>query len=50
MGDVDQGFNWLNRAYAERGPSIYMMKVDPFLDSVRSDQRYHELLKRMNLE
>lgn len=49
-GEVDQGFNWLNRAYAERGPSIYMMKVDPFLDSIRSDPRYHELLKRMNLE
>ena len=49
-GEVDQGFNWLNRAYAERGPSIYMMKADPFLDGIRSDPRYHELLKRMNLE
>jgi len=49
-GEADQGFNWLNRAYAERCPGIYGIKADPFLDSIRSDPRYHELLKRMNLE
>jgi serine/threonine-protein kinase len=50
IGDVDQGFNWLYRAYAERGPSVYEMKVDPFLDSIRLDPRYNDLLRKMNLD
>jgi serine/threonine-protein kinase len=50
MGDVDQGFNWLYRAYAERGPDVYLMKVDPFLDSLRADPRYSDLLRKMNLD
>ena len=50
IGDIDQGFNWLYRAYAERGPSVYLIKVDPFLDSIRSDPRYSDLLRKMNLD
>jgi hypothetical protein len=50
IGDVDQGFNWLYRAYAERGQSVYLAKVDPFLDSIRSDPRYSDLLRKMNLD
>ena len=50
IGDVDQGFNWLYRAYAERGQSVYLIKVDPFLDSIRSDPRYSDLLRKMNLD
>ena len=50
LGQTDQGFNWLNRAYAERGPRVIMLKVDPFFDGIRTEPRYHELLKRMNLE
>jgi len=50
IGDADQGFNWLYRSYAERGPSVYLIKVDPFLDSIRSDPRYSDLLRKMNLD
>jgi serine/threonine protein kinase/Tfp pilus assembly protein PilF len=49
-GEVDQGFNWLYRAYAERGPSVSLMKVDPFLDNIRLDPRYNDLLRKMNLD
>ncbi len=50
IGEIDQGFNWLYRAYAERGPDVHLMKVDPLLDSARSDPRYNDLLRKMNLD
>jgi len=50
LGEIDQGFEWLEKGYQERGDNIYELKVYPFFDSVRSDPRFTVLLKKMNLE
>ncbi|MBA3439070.1 MAG: PD40 domain-containing protein [Pyrinomonadaceae bacterium] len=49
LGDRDQTFVWLNRAYEERAIGFTFIKVDPDLDSLRSDPRFTNLLERANL-
>jgi Flp pilus assembly protein TadD len=50
LGDKDRAFEWLERAVEERDQSVSSLKVSPQRNPIRSDPRYHELLKRMNLE
>ncbi len=50
VGDKDGAFLWLERGVDERDTSVFAMKFNPDLDPIRSDPRYHKLLKRMNLE
>jgi TolB-like protein/Tfp pilus assembly protein PilF len=50
VGDKDGAFFWLERGVDERSSSVLGIKSNPNLDSIRSDPRYHKLLKRMNLE
>jgi serine/threonine-protein kinase len=49
LGDREQAFEWLEKAYQERDTWLVHLKVDPMLDSLRSDPRYANLLARMNL-
>jgi tetratricopeptide (TPR) repeat protein len=49
LGDKDRAFENLEKAYAERGHNLAFIKVEPGLDSIRSDPRYAELLGRMGL-
>jgi len=49
LGDKDKVFGWLENAYQERDWGLAQLKVCPEFDSVRSDPRYADLLKRMNL-
>ena len=49
LNDKDQAFAWLEKAYAARQAYLYYLKCEPRLDSLRSDPRYTDLLKRMNL-
>jgi len=49
VGDRDRAFLSLGRAVDERCYRVAWFKVDPLLDSVRSDPRYGNLLKRVNL-
>jgi serine/threonine protein kinase/tetratricopeptide (TPR) repeat protein len=49
LGKKDKAFENLNRAYDVRDHFMTQLKVDPILDPLRSDPRYHELLRRMNL-
>jgi tetratricopeptide (TPR) repeat protein len=51
LGDNDQGFAWLERAYEDREHGLCWLKVNYSLnDSVRSDQRFKALLKKMGLD
>lgn len=47
LGDADQAFAWLDRAYEDR--KIALLKVHPALDPLRTDPRYRELLRKTNL-
>lgn len=49
LGDRNKAFKQLERAYAERSWAMGMLKVNPVFDSLRSDPRFSELLRRMNL-
>lgn len=49
LGETDKAFEMLEKAYAERSWAMGMLKVNPIFDPIRSDQRYIELLRRMNL-
>ncbi len=49
LGDNDQAFEWLNNACHERSYFVTFIKTDPRMDSLRSDPRYSDLLRRMGL-
>lgn len=50
LGDKDQAFTWLERAQKEHDGILVRLKVDPRYDSLRSDPRFAELLKRAGLD
>jgi serine/threonine protein kinase/tetratricopeptide (TPR) repeat protein len=50
LGELDETFAWLGRAYGERSGFLAFLKVEPMLDSLRADARFTELLRRVGLE
>ena len=49
LGDREQAFRWLEKAYAERDSGILALKVEPAFQSLRSDPRLQNLVKRIGL-
>jgi tetratricopeptide (TPR) repeat protein len=49
LGDNDRAFNWLDKAQKEHDGLLVRLKVDARYDSLRSDPRFEELLKRAGL-
>jgi len=49
LGDRDRAFKWLEHAYESRDGWLIWLLVDPVVDSLRSDERFMELLRRMGL-
>jgi serine/threonine protein kinase/tetratricopeptide (TPR) repeat protein len=49
LGDKNQAFDWLQKAYDDRSAGLLYLKVDPAFDSVRSDPRFIDLLRRIGL-
>ncbi len=50
LGNNDEGFKSLDKAYEENDPTLCWLKTHLLLDSIRSDPRYTALLKKMNLD
>jgi tetratricopeptide (TPR) repeat protein len=48
LGEKNQAFDWLERAYKTHDKGMCFLKIDPALDPLRSDPRFQELLRRMN--
>ena len=46
-GDLDRGFEWLDRMCDERSPGIIGFKIDPSFDKFRSDPRFGRILRRV---
>jgi len=49
LGDRDQALAWLDKAYAERSDYMPYLKLEPMLDSLRSDPRFGALVRRVGL-
>ncbi|TET69186.1 MAG: tetratricopeptide repeat protein, partial [Candidatus Aminicenantes bacterium] len=50
LGEQDQCFEWLQKAFKEKDQWLCYLKVDPLVDSARQDPRLKELLQKMKLE
>ena len=50
LGEKDQAFEWLEKAYEERDGDLLFINNRPDFDPLRDDPRFHDLLRRMNLE
>jgi TolB-like protein/DNA-binding SARP family transcriptional activator len=50
LGELDQAFGYLDRAYAEHPSTLMNLSVDPTADSLRKDPRFDELMKKLGLD
>jgi hypothetical protein len=48
LGEKEEAFTWLEKAYEQHCSWLVWLKVDPELDPLRSDPRFQHLLRRMN--
>jgi DNA-binding winged helix-turn-helix (wHTH) protein/TolB-like protein/tetratricopeptide (TPR) repeat protein len=49
LGDKDKAFEWLEKAFAHHDYDMIYATMDPRSDSLRSDPRFQDLLRRMKL-
>src|SRR5258706_2810565 len=48
-GDIENAFQWMDRAIRQRDPGAPEAKTDPLMKNLRQDPRFAELLKKMRL-
>jgi tetratricopeptide (TPR) repeat protein len=49
LGDKEQALQWLERSLQDGSWEITFIKVDPALDTLRSEPRFNDLVKRVGL-
>ena len=49
LGEKDEAFAWLQKAFEEHSYWLSTLKMDPRLDSLRSHPRFHDLIRRIGL-
>jgi serine/threonine protein kinase/tetratricopeptide (TPR) repeat protein len=49
LGDREQAFMWLQKAYQDRSAWLVNLKADPWFDPIRSDPRFVDLVRRVGL-
>lgn len=49
LGDKEQAFEYLEKAFVERNPGLRSLRTSPVYDDLRSDPRFADLLKRLGL-
>jgi TolB-like protein/Flp pilus assembly protein TadD len=49
LGEIDEGFRWLDIAAKEGTSGLFMLRVHPRLDPIRSDPRYWPLVEKLGL-
>jgi len=47
LGDKDEAFAWMDKAYEERSAWLLSLGVNPWVDPLRSDPRFDELVRRV---
>jgi hypothetical protein len=49
LNDKEQTYKWLETAYRDRAVWMSYLAVDPVFDSIRSEDRFRDLLRRVDL-
>ncbi|PWT95592.1 MAG: hypothetical protein C5B55_01110 [Blastocatellia bacterium] len=49
LHETEEAFKWFEEAFKERAELLVYLKVDPRFDPIRSDPRFQDLLRRVNL-
>jgi tetratricopeptide (TPR) repeat protein len=49
LGEKDEAFAWLEKAYQQREYELTLLRVSPEMDNLRSDPRFTDLLRRVGL-
>jgi serine/threonine-protein kinase len=49
LGDNEEAFVWLERAYKEQSNILQFVKVHPYFDPIRNDPRFVDLAHRVGL-
>ena len=49
LGERDQAFEWLEKAYQEHYGGLAYVNVEPKFDSLRADPRFTDLVRRIGL-
>jgi hypothetical protein len=47
LDEKDEAFGWFEKAYQQRSWWVVWIKMDPKLDSLRSDSRFIDLMRRI---
>jgi tetratricopeptide (TPR) repeat protein len=50
LGEKEEAFLFLDKAFDERNPQLVSLKTDPALDGLRTEPRFQDLLRRMGLK
>ena len=49
LDERDKAFEWLEKAFEERAPGLLDLDLDPDYDNLRTDKRFYDLKRRINL-
>jgi eukaryotic-like serine/threonine-protein kinase len=49
LGDLDQAFEWFQRAYEERSDYLVYVAIEPGLESIQSDLRFQAVMGKIRL-
>jgi serine/threonine-protein kinase len=49
LGQLDQAFEWLQKAYASRDADLIFLRVDSNWDAIRADPRFLELVRKVGI-
>ena len=49
MGEKQKAFEWLEKAYEEHDSGLVSLAVEPMFQSIRSDAKFKEIVRRMKL-
>jgi eukaryotic-like serine/threonine-protein kinase len=49
LGDTDRAFEWLEKGYVGRSDHLTQMKTESMFDSLRTDPRFNDLLRRVGI-
>ena len=48
IGEMDQAYSFLEKAYRERSWELAFMREEPWLDDLHSDERFLDIMNRLN--